>query len=276
MGTDNGGRDRPTPRGRWVAPVAVLASVSVPLALLTDEASERDRQAWDTWIRPPLGWREGADEIGLRVLGAFSTLGAAEVLLAAVSVLVAALSIRRRYGDALFVAASVLAANAIGRIWKAQVGHPRPQPVLSGYFLPFPVKLAICAVVLGVGAYLLPRRRATIGWLTASVAGLLSADRVVSELVSHRRGFDAFPSGHASASMTFVVVLLVLSWEQPYRWAVGLFGGLFVAAVGLSRVVLGYHVVSDVLAGWLVAVGITVTVHLALQLVREVRPPTAA
>ena len=59
-----------------------------------------------------------------------------------------------------------------------------------------------------------------------------------------------FPSGHAMGSLAVVVALVILLWRARWRWPVLVLGGLFVVAVGLSRVYLGVHYPSDILAGW--------------------------
>jgi membrane-associated phospholipid phosphatase len=65
----------------------------------------------------------------------------------------------------------------------------------------------------------------------------------------------AFPSGHAMSSMAFAVVLLVLVWDKPWRWLVGILAGLFVLAIAWTRLYLGVHYPSDILGGWLLALG---------------------
>lgn len=63
----------------------------------------------------------------------------------------------------------------------------------------------------------------------------------------------SFPSGHAMGSMTLALVLLVLAWRTRWRWAVGVGMGAFVLMVGFSRIYLGVHYPSDILAGWAAA-----------------------
>jgi undecaprenyl-diphosphatase len=63
----------------------------------------------------------------------------------------------------------------------------------------------------------------------------------------------SFPSGHAMGSMTLAWVCLLLAWRTPWRWPVLVAAVLFTVMVGLSRVYLGVHYPSDILAGWTAA-----------------------
>ena len=63
----------------------------------------------------------------------------------------------------------------------------------------------------------------------------------------------SFPSGHAMGSATLACVLILLAWRTRWRWPVVAAMLLFVAMVGLSRVYLGVHYPSDILAGWAAA-----------------------
>ena len=72
----------------------------------------------------------------------------------------------------------------------------------------------------------------------------------------------SFPSGHAMGSITLAWVVVLLCWHTRWRWpATGIAVG-FTAMVGLSRVYLGVHYPSDILAGWAAASTWTVGVYL--------------
>lgn len=64
----------------------------------------------------------------------------------------------------------------------------------------------------------------------------------------------SFPSGHAMATATLATVLTVLAWRSRWRWPVVLAAWGFALSVAASRVLLGVHFPSDVVAG--AAVGI--------------------
>ena len=72
----------------------------------------------------------------------------------------------------------------------------------------------------------------------------------------------SFPSGHAMGSMTLACVLVLLAWRTRWRWPVLAATSIFVALVGLSRVYLGVHYPSDILAGWTAAITWTAAIYL--------------
>jgi undecaprenyl-diphosphatase len=91
----------------------------------------------------------------------------------------------------------------------------------------------------------------------------------------------SFPSGHTlnATVLTTVVVYLVLiettaAWQRVVAVTVG---ALFVVAMGLSRVFLGHHWLTDVLAGWLIGLAwalAVITAHRLWLTLRE-RPGAA-
>ena len=64
----------------------------------------------------------------------------------------------------------------------------------------------------------------------------------------------SFPSAHAMGSMTLAAVVILLAWNSRWRLVVLAIMAVVVAMVGLSRVYLGVHYPSDILAGWTAAV----------------------
>jgi undecaprenyl-diphosphatase len=125
------------------------------------------------------------------------------------------------------------------------------------------------------------RRRGLVGAATVAAAGVL--DQLVKNVVCRARptALDAgaffsnfpcvpakyadasFPSGHATTA--FATAVLLTLWYP--RWA-GAWLGL-AALVGLSRVVLGSHFPSDVLAGALLGSAVALVVHAYVPAVRR-------
>lgn len=113
-------------------------------------------------------------------------------------------------------------------------------------------------------AWLFARRRlreATFAALALAGSGLLN---VATKLVFTRErpalwesitpeASWSFPSGHAMGSATLACVLILLAWRTRWRWPVLAAMVPFVVLVGFSRVYLGVHYPSDILAGWAAA-----------------------
>ncbi len=127
----------------------------------------------------------------------------------------------------------------------------------------------------------LARTRAAI-LLLITMAGAEALDQLL-KLFFHRPRplpfFDipppasySFPSGHAFASFCFYGVLgALIGVRVERRWvkvALWVAAGLVIAAVGFSRVYLGVHYPSDVLAGYAVAFVWVLTVASADRVLR--------
>ena len=116
----------------------------------------------------------------------------------------------------------------------------------------------LSAVIL---AFLWWRFRPQASFWAVSVAGAAALNLIMKLIFNRPRPelwprlvpeSDAgFPSGHSMYSMAFVVALMLLTWRTPLRPLALVLGVLFTLAVGLSRLYLGVHYPTDVLAGWL-------------------------
>lgn len=100
-----------------------------------------------------------------------------------------------------------------------------------------------------------------IGWNLALDAKLLvqRTRPVVDDPISHAPGYS-FPSGHASNAAIVATTLVFLLWpllSPVARRVATTVAVVFALAVGLDRIFLGVHFASDVLAGWILGVGIT-------------------
>ncbi|GGH97323.1 phosphatase PAP2 family protein [Arthrobacter liuii] len=86
----------------------------------------------------------------------------------------------------------------------------------------------------------------------------------------------SFPSGHTlntTVVISLVVYLICLQFHTlQVRVAAITAGSIFIVAMGLSRVFLGHHWLTDVMAGWLLGlawVGVVILAHRLFHLVRR-------
>ncbi|MER7754795.1 phosphatase PAP2 family protein [Kitasatospora sp. NPDC097643] len=114
--------------------------------------------------------------------------------------------------------------------------------------------------------------QALVGW-AGQWALKLAVDRQrpsFTDPVSHAGG-PAFPSGHAMASAITCAVLVGLLWyrvRRRGRIAACAVAGATVLTIGWTRIALGVHWPSDVLAGWLAAGVVLGAVTAAIELWR--------
>ena len=125
------------------------------------------------------------------------------------------------------------------------------------------VTLSIGAMVVIVGGARSSFRLAMAGgmvFITMAFSTILKLalhrERPLTDYVLHMMSATfSFPSGHAAGSTVAYGLLAYLAWmylPQPWNIILLIFFILLVISIGLSRVYLGAHYPSDVIAGWLV------------------------
>jgi undecaprenyl-diphosphatase len=149
------------------------------------------------------------------------------------------------------------------------LGGPMRLVTALGYYY-------VVVPLLAVAVYLFYRR----GWrlsavlLAVSTGGSIVLTTVLKGVFQRARpelfdsgyqaSFYSFPSGHATVAVGFygmLTVILAYRLEGLARWAVAVSGVLVVLMIGFSRLYLGVHYPTDILAGylsallWLVCVG---------------------
>lgn len=142
--------------------------------------------------------------------------------------------------------------------------HARATPTLDQLMLFFtrvgaPLPM-VGVVALALLLLVLRGRRADALFLTLAVGGAATLNFLAKLLFQRSRPAlwpslapetdYGFPSGHAMGSLAVVAALAILLLAKRWRWPILALGTVFVVGVGLSRVYLGVHYPSDILAGW--------------------------
>ena len=142
--------------------------------------------------------------------------------------------------------------------------HDRRGPALDVPMLALSVvggAWGLAAVVTAVVVVLHRRGRRADGVFLVVAVGGAAVIELVAKLTFARPRPDlwepawpavgySFPSGHAMESTALAVALALLARGTRWRWWAVAGGGLFALGVGVSRVHLGVHYPSDVVAGW--------------------------
>jgi undecaprenyl-diphosphatase len=149
------------------------------------------------------------------------------------------------------------------------------------------VAMAVLAVVVG-GVLWWRGHRLEGGWLVGTMLTASAVFTLVKRLVDRPRppeaarlvqvGNESLPSGHATMSAAVVGALVVLAWPYlhgVWRVIVPLAALVWIAGVGLTRVYLGVHWFSDVLAGWATGFAWLAVCTAVLLWLRPMTPVTA-
>ena len=86
----------------------------------------------------------------------------------------------------------------------------------------------------------------------------------------------SFPSGHAMASATLAMAIIMLCWPTRARWWVTIVAIVLAVLVGVSRIYLGVHYPSDILTGWIASIAWVVGIHELIVRKAPVPPASAA
>lgn len=165
-------------------------------------------------------------------------------------------------------------------IWKNQGGFPWDERILLAVHGTATTQLDVFAAILtNLGSFsiafpialllsvplLLQRRWRSLIYLMTALLGNAIINNAAKVFLHRMRPHlwesfyplphsYAFPSGHAMTSMTIAAALIVLTWSSFWCLPVAIFGSLYVVAIGWTRLYLGVHFPSDILAGWMVSV----------------------
>jgi len=139
-------------------------------------------------------------------------------------------------------------------------------------------------LAVAVAAFYLANWRLSAVVLLVSTAGSVVLTTVLKAVFRRTRpdilesgytaSFYSFPSGHATVAVGFygaLTLILAYRLRGAARWTVVVFGTLVVLLIGFSRLYLGVHYPTDVLAGylaaplWLVSVGTVYVLWISLR-----------
>ena len=133
-----------------------------------------------------------------------------------------------------------------------------------------PLPMGILAVLITLGLAMWGTHQKA--WFFGlSVGGAMGLNVLVKALFARPRPalwlslkpafYYSFPSGHAMGAAAVATALGFLLWRHRGQWLAWMLGPLFALGVGWSRLYLGVHYPSDVLAGWTGSVGWVAGLH---------------
>ena len=91
-------------------------------------------------------------------------------------------------------------------------------------------------------------------FLVATVATVALLTLWLKEVFEREELKYSFPSGHAALSAAVASAMILIAWPTRWRWPALLVGVVFTVALGFSLVYEDWHLPSDVIGGWCLAV----------------------
>ena len=157
----------------------------------------------------------------------------------------------------VFLHAHASPAQDAAALWLSRLGGPVGAPVLAGS--------------IALGLWLAHQRRAW-AFFSLAIVGAELLNLLAKYLLARTRPAlwvslapetsYSFPSGHSMAAAALAATLGFLLWSTRARWPALALGSLWALGMGWSRLYLGVHYPSDVLAGWVGSVGWVWGLHL--------------
>ncbi len=153
--------------------------------------------------------------------------------------------------------------------WFTMTGGPVGMPIIAVVVTGILVRISrvvrplILAVVAAAGSLA----------MTMAIKSLVGRGRPpLAEAVPPYESSASFPSGHTLNATVITGILvyctLLILHTQRARWAAVIVGSAYAIAIGLSRVYLGHHWLSDVVGAWLLGLAWLAVVIVAHRLAR--------
>ncbi len=168
------------------------------------------------------------------------------------------------------------------RAWVHRFASPGMTRTMTAFSL-MGYNILIAELLVALAVFLVLRWRRAFVWMAISMTGALALDLTLKYAFQRPRPpaffgvaphSYSFPSGHALCSFCFYLVLAGLLSARIKSWvlriAIWTLAIAMVTMIGLSRIYLGVHYPSDVIAGYLAA-AVWVGAVIVLDHLRKVR-----
>lgn len=124
-------------------------------------------------------------------------------------------------------------------------------------------ELILPAVALLAGWLFVRRRHLDLALLLASTGGAFFINAILKSMFQRARPAlwhqvvtetsYSFPSWHAMMSCALALSVLIMLWPTRWRVWAAIGAAVYVGVIGFSRMYLGVHFPTDILAGWCVS-----------------------
>lgn len=126
---------------------------------------------------------------------------------------------------------------------------------------------AICLILISFLAFFIFKNKKTSIFVWINLISITILNQALKFILHRPRPTDfriieesgySFPSGHSMASMAFYGFLIYLIYKKInnkyLKWGLICFLSILILFIGISRIYLGVHYTSDVLAGFLISI----------------------